>query len=175
MRKSAIFFLPAWSCLLFLFIGCRGKFSKAKICRDAQGPLERAVLFSFMFPCHGLRMKKTIWFAALFVVCVSVSPLLAHEILAKREVEGLSDRDRLAATNAEREVLDRDVPVKSYEWHGPDGASGFIIVGGEYPDHVALGRCRTFIHIIRHGNDGGLNPTFRGKVCRGWDGAWAVE
>lgn len=96
-------------------------------------------------------------------------------ILADRETQALTYEDRLAARKAEQTALDRDEPVKSFEWQGPDGASGIVMVGGEYANHVAMGRCRNFIHIVRHKDDGGANPTFIGVVCRDWEGRWKVR
>lgn len=113
--------------------------------------------------------------AFLFAGAASAQPDPAAQILADRETEALSARDRLAAAKAEQEALDRDQPIQSMEWEGPDGARGFIIVGSEFPNHFAMGRCRDFIHIIRHPRDGGVNPTFRATVCRDWEGKWRTR
>lgn len=96
-------------------------------------------------------------------------------ILAGQETQALSYEDKLAARTAEQQALDRDEPVKSFEWHGPDGARGIIMISGEYANHVAMGRCRHFVHIIRHKDDGGVNPTFIGVVCRDWEGHWQAR
>jgi surface antigen len=116
--------------------------------------------------------------SALLCVVLCTAPAQAAELpdpIAKHETEALTEQDKRAAYRAEREALDRDQPMQSFEWEGPDGASGFIIVGGEFPNHVVLGRCRDFVHIIRHPRDGGVNPTFRGTVCRDWEGKWAAR
>jgi len=109
-----------------------------------------------------------------------VLPNQTHEVeifglIAREQTEMLSERDKRAAAQAEREALDRDQPIQSFEWEGPDGARGFIIVGAEFPNHFAMGRCRDFIHIIRHPQDGGVNPTFRATVCRDWEGNWRAR
>ncbi len=93
-------------------------------------------------------------------------------LIAERETAALSQEDRLAAYRAEQEALSREHPIQNFEWEGPNGASGLIIVGIEFPAGMVPGRCRDFVHIIRHPGDGGVNPTFRGTVCRGPDGKW---
>lgn len=117
---------------------------------------------------------------ATLLLLAFLLPTQTHEaeifgLIAQQQTEMLSEADKRAAARAEREALDRDEPVKSFEWQGPNGASGMIMVGGEYANHVSLGRCRNFIHIVRHKDDGGANPTFIGVVCRDWNGKWAVR
>lgn len=97
------------------------------------------------------------------------------DILAKAEVAMLSEADRQAAAKAEQAALDRDEAIKKFEWGGPDGASGLIIISGQFPDYYGMGRCRNFVHVIRHPKDGGVNPTFEATVCRNWEGKWSVE
>jgi surface antigen len=114
----------------------------------------------------------------LFAVAASITPTLATELpdlIAKRETEALSEADKLAAYRAEQAALGRDHFVQGLEWEGPDGATGFIIVGGDFLDGFGHRRCRDFVHIIRHPKDGGVNPTFRGAICRDADGKWGVR
>lgn len=118
-------------------------------------------------------MKRVLLFA-LFVA-TAASPLHAHELIARNEAKLLSETDRQAAAKAEADALDQDKAIKRFEWKGPDGASGLIIISGMYPDYYGMGRCRNFVHLIRHPNDGGVNPTFEGTVCRNWEGKWLVE
>jgi surface antigen len=99
----------------------------------------------------------------------------ASEILARSETEALTEADRSAAAKAEQEALDRDEVVRNFEWKGPDGASGLIIVSGQFPDYYGMGRCRNFVHVVRHPKDGGVNPTFEATVCRNWEGKWSAE
>ncbi len=99
----------------------------------------------------------------------------AHELLAWKETAALSAADRNAAAKAEAEALDRDAAVRDFHWQGPDGASGVIIVSGQYPDFYGMGRCRNLVHVVRHPKDGGVNPTFEATVCRDWEGKWSVE
>lgn len=99
----------------------------------------------------------------------------AFEILARSQTEALTEADRTAAAKAEQEALDRDEVIRSFAWTGPDGASGLIIVSGQFPDYYGMGRCRNFVHIVRHPKDGGVNPTFEAKVCRNWEGKWSAE
>lgn len=115
------------------------------------------------------------FFWAFFVLCAANIPAFAHEMLASAEASALSEADRRAAAKAERDALDRDQVIRDFPWRGPDGASGLIIISGQYPDFYGLGRCRNLIHIIRHPGDGGVNPTFEAKVCRDWEGRWSVE
>jgi surface antigen len=119
------------------------------------------------------RVLKISW--SVCVLCAAALPALAHEILAAAETTALSEADRRAAAKAERDALDRDEVIRSFPWQGPDGASGLIIVTGQHPDSYGLGRCRNLIHIIRYRGDGGVNPTFEGKVCRDWEGKWSTE
>ncbi|MBX3548064.1 MAG: hypothetical protein KF748_02815 [Xanthobacteraceae bacterium] len=118
-------------------------------------------------------MKFTSWFA--LVAFVAASPLHARELIARSEAKLLSDADRQAAEKAEADALDQDKAIRRFEWKGPDGASGLIIISGMYPDYYGMGRCRNFVHLIRHPKDGGVNPTFEGTVCRNWEGKWLVE
>lgn len=111
------------------------------------------------------------------LVCV-VSSVAAQQgpqvsgILAKHETEALSRGDKLAALQAEQGALESGQIVTGYEWHGPDGASGTIIVGTLVADFTVGGICRRFIHVVHHKNDGGRNPTFDGTVCRDTGGRW---
>lgn len=111
------------------------------------------------------------------IVACFVSAAAAQEppvsgILAVRETEALSHADKLAALKAEQGALETGQIVTGYEWHGPDGASGTIIVGTLVADFTVGGICRRFIHVVHHENDGGLNPTFDGTVCRDTGGHW---
>jgi surface antigen len=121
-------------------------------------------------------MKRSTSIAAgvlAFAFCAM--PAGAHELLARVAAEALTPRDRQVAARAEQDALDRDEPVRNFIWQGPDGASGVIIVSGQYPDFYGMGRCRNLVHVIRHPEDGGVNPTFEAKVCRNWEGQWSVE
>jgi surface antigen len=118
-------------------------------------------------------LAQTIFGISAFAL--AVAPLAAHELIARGQVELLSEADRRAATKAEQETLDRDETIRNFEWKGPDGASGLIIISAQFPDFYGMGRCRNFVHLIRHPKDGGVNPTFEGVVCRGWNGKWSVE
>lgn len=109
------------------------------------------------------------------VFALTASVLAAHELIARGQAELLSAADRRAATKAEQETLDRDETIRGFEWKGPDGASGRIIISAQFPDFYGMGRCRNFVHLIRHPKDGGVNPTFEGVVCRSWEGKWSVE
>jgi surface antigen len=116
--------------------------------------------------------------SALLGVALGVVPLAAAEfpgLIARHETEALTDADKAAAYRAEREALSRDQFVQGFEWEGPDGATGYIIVGGEFPGGFGHGGCRDFVHIIRHPKDGGVNPTFRGTICRDAAGKWGVR
>jgi surface antigen len=140
------------------------------------GPPERAALIVFPFRARGEGMMRSMNIAAVvlaFALCTI--PAQAHEILARGATETLTPRDRQAAARAEQEALERDEPVRNFIWQGPDGASGVIIVSGQYPDFYGMGRCRNLVHVIRHLGDGGVNPTFEAKVCRNWEGQWRVE
>lgn len=96
-------------------------------------------------------------------------------IFADRETASLSYPDKLAAREAERAALVSGEIVTGYEWKGPDGASGTVIVGGLVADTLSATFCRRFIHVVHHKNDGGLNPTFVGTLCRGVDGQWTLR
>ncbi len=111
----------------------------------------------------------------MFGLLLSFGPAGAHELLAGVEAGALSESDRAAAAQAEAAALDRDETINAFEWRGPDGASGLLIVSGEFANYFALGRCRKLVHLIRHPKDGGVNPTFSGMVCRDWEGKWSVE
>lgn len=102
-------------------------------------------------------------------------PAYAQLPLASQETFALTARDRLAAAQAEQEALDRDEVIDSFEWKGPDGTEGLIIVSGFFPTVYGMGNCRRLVHIIRHGKDGGVNPTFSAVVCRDWEGKWSPE
>ncbi len=117
---------------------------------------------------------KFVFLFALFALASS-PPLHAHELIARNETKFLSETDKQAATKAEADALDQDKAIKNFEWRGPDGASGLIIISGMYPDYYGMGRCRNFVHLIRHPKDGGVNQTFEGTVCRNWEGKWLVE
>ena len=104
-----------------------------------------------------------------------VAPVHSHELLAVTEAKALTEADKRAAINAEHEALDRDEVINSFEWKGPDGAEGLIIVSGFFPTVYGMGGCRRLVHIIKHKNDGGVNPTFSGVVCRDWEGKWSPE
>lgn len=112
---------------------------------------------------------------AFSVLLFTPSGVFPHELLAGAAAESLTASDRQAATRAESEALDRDEVLSDFTWSGPDGASGLIIVSGEFPSLYAMGGCRRLVHLIRHPKDGGVNPTFDGVVCRSWDGKWAVK
>jgi surface antigen len=114
-------------------------------------------------------------FSAIFAAAIAVHPLAAQELLARSEAALLTEADRRAAASAERKALDQDRIIRNFEWRGPDGASGLIIVSAQFPDFYGMGRCRNLVHIIRHPKDGGVNPTFEGVVCRSWEGKWSVE
>lgn len=118
-------------------------------------------------------LNLTKFFVAL--AALASAPLAAHELIAAGEAKMLSAADKKAAAEAERSALDRDETVRSHEWQGPDGASGLIIVSAQFPDFYGMGRCRNFVHVIRHPKDGGVNPTYEGVVCRGWEGKWSAE
>ncbi len=132
-----------------------------------------------MFPPDALllgAMKKiALPFSAGLVFVLAVLPLAAHELLAQNEAKLLSEADRRAAAQAELQALDRDEAIKGLAWKGPDGATGLIIVSSQFPDIYGMGRCRNLVHVIRHPEDGGVNPTFEATVCRNWEGRWSVE
>jgi surface antigen len=118
-------------------------------------------------------MKRVLVFAAvLTLAAIGVIAQPVQGLIAERETEALGPEDRRAAHEAERETLGREQPIQNFEWQGPNGASGVIIVGIEFPAGMVPGRCRDFVHTVRHPRDGGVNPTFRGTVCRGPDGKW---
>src|SRR5690606_11012684 len=73
-------------------------------------------------------------------------------LIAEREAAGLSHADRLAAYDAEQAVLARNEIVLGYNWRGPDGAYGTIIVGSFLPTGRGYSQCRRFIHIVHHRN-----------------------
>lgn len=109
------------------------------------------------------------------MLVVAIAGADAQELLARHAAEALTEADKRAATQAEQEALDRDEAIKAFEWRGPDGASGLLIISGEFANFFSIGRCRHLVHIIRHRNDGGVNPTFEGVVCRDWEGKWSVR
>lgn len=124
--------------------------------------------------------RVSLW-RSVIVAAAVLSPIAAdagveaQELLATHAAEALTEADKRAAAQAEREALDRDEAIKAFEWRGPDGATGLLIVSGEFPNFFSMGRCRHLVHIIRHKNDGGVNPTFNGVVCRDWEGKWSVR
>lgn len=109
-----------------------------------------------------------------FFVFIAFTAASAQEPLALQETQPLSPRDRIAAAKAELEALDRDEVINGFEWKGPDGGGGLLIISGRFPSVYGMGACRRLIHIIRHSGDGGVNPTFDHVVCRGWEGKWSV-
>lgn len=119
--------------------------------------------------------RAAILASAIWLSAMTSAPSGAFEILARAQTEALSAPDRHAAAKAEQEALDRDEVIRSFEWKGPDGASGLIIISAQFPDYYGMGRCRNFVHVIRHPRDGGVNPTFEATVCRNWEGKWSVE
>lgn len=96
-------------------------------------------------------------------------------LIAKRETAVLSYEDKLAAYDAEQAALGHGGLVLGYNWKGPKGAYGTIIVGGLIPQTGRFGICRRFTHIVHHKDDGGRNPTFSGTVCRGEGGQWSPQ
>jgi surface antigen len=117
---------------------------------------------------------------AAALLLLVLSPADVHEaevfgLIAKEQTRMLSERDKRAAAIAEREALNQDKAIRGFAWKGPDEASGLIIVSGQFPDFYGMGRCRNFIHVIRHPKDNGVNATFDGTVCRNWEGKWSVE
>jgi surface antigen len=138
-------------------------------------PKGRPLLFSRFALGVGGMMRSANIAAGVLVFALGAMPAGGHEILARGATETLTPRDRQAAARAEQEALDRDEPVRNFIWQGPDGASGVIVVSGQYPDFYGMGRCRNLVHVIRHAGDGGVNPTFEAKVCRNWEGQWSVE
>jgi surface antigen len=114
-------------------------------------------------------------FLAISAAAIALSAAHAYEPLASRETSALTTRDRLAAAQAEIETLDRDEVVNDFRWKGPDGAEGLIVVSGYFPTVYGMGNCRRLVHIIKHKDDGGVNPTFSGVVCRDWEGKWSLE
>lgn len=135
------------------------------------GPPERAVLFlsDLMF----LQRVSMVLLSGLLASAGSLAQ--PAEPFALREAAALSVADRLAAARAEIEALDRDEVIDSFEWSGPNGASGLLIVTARFPTIYGLGACRRLVHIIRHPRDGGVNPTFDGVVCRSWEGKWSLK
>ena len=113
--------------------------------------------------------------AFLVFVFAPIAAASAQEPLALQESHSLSVRDRPAAAKAELEALDRDEVINGFEWKGPDGGEGLLIVSGRFPSVYGLGACRRLIHIIRHAGDGGVNPTFDRVVCRDWEGKWSIR
>ncbi len=111
----------------------------------------------------------------LLLLAANYAHAQQHEFLAAEHARLLSAGDRKVAASAEFEALDRDEPVRDFEWKGPDGGSGLIIVTARFPSVYGLGACRRLIHIIRHPADGGVNPTFDGVVCRNWEGKWSLQ
>ena len=65
--------------------------------------------------------------------------------------------------------------INDFQWKGADGAEGLIVVSGYFPTVYGMGNCRRLSHIIKHKDDGGVNPTFSGVVCRDWEGKWSLE
>jgi surface antigen len=139
------------------------------------GLLERAALILSEAECMKAGMNRTAFFLLLASLVVAPFPVCAQTPLASRETTGLSEGDRLAAARAELEALDLDHPIDNFEWSGPDGTQGLLIVSSEFPSVYGMGGCRRLIHIIRHANDRGMNPTFDGVVCRDWEGKWSVR
>jgi len=122
------------------------------------------------------RMKQSAVFSlAILATAIFSSFAQAHEPLASRETSILTPRDRLAAAQAEIKALDRDEVINDFQWKGADGAEGLIVVSGYFPTVYGMGNCRRLIHIIKHKDDGGVNPTFSGVVCRDWEGKWSLE
>lgn len=119
--------------------------------------------------------------AALFAFALGgVQPAHAQNqaipgLIAKRETAGLSYEDKLAAYDAEQAVLAKNEIVLGYNWKGPNGAYGTIIVGSFMPTVSGYGQCRRFIHIIHSKGDGGLNPTFQGTICRDGSNHWIAQ
>jgi surface antigen len=101
--------------------------------------------------------RSVFWFSLLSVFAALLSPA------------------RAAAAKAEYDALDRDQVINGFEWSGPDGASGLIIISSEFPSVYGMGGCRRLVHLIRHPGDGGVNPTFDSTVCRDWEGRWSVR
>ena len=124
--------------------------------------------------------KALIRFAAFSALCAIALPVCAQPqsisgLIAKRETDLMSYEDKLAAYDAEQAVLSLGWGTTGYHWKGPDGAYGTIISGTSL-SHGDQRQCRRFIHIVHHSNDGGLNPTFQGVVCRvSRDSQWEAE
>lgn len=104
----------------------------------------------------------------------AAQPQSVPGIIAKHETELLSYEDKLAAYDAEQAVLSLGWGTTGYHWKGPNGAYGTIISGSSL-SHGDRRQCRRFIHIVHHANDGGLNPTFQGVVCRDEGREWQPE
>lgn len=119
--------------------------------------------------------RSVFWFLFISVFAALLSPAQAGQPLAARQTAALTQADRQAAAKAEHDALDRDEVIKGFEWSGPDGASGLIIISSEFPSVYGMGGCRRLVHLIRHPGDGGVNPTFDSTVCRDWEGRWSVR
>ena len=122
------------------------------------------------------KKRSLLWLACAGLIANSnvllAQPQSVPGIVAKRETDLLTYEDKIAAYDAEQAVLSQDWPVTGYDWQGPNGAYGTIIVQGSLPQNGGKRHCRRFIHIVHHANDGGANPTFQGVVCRDEGGHW---
>lgn len=107
-------------------------------------------------------------------LAVAAQPQGVPGIIAKRETDLLSYDDKLAAYDAEQAVLNQGSIVLGHNWKGPNGGYGTIIAGSFVLTVKGFQQCRRFIHIVHHPNDGGLNPTFQGTICRDSGDRWVV-
>lgn len=123
-------------------------------------------------------MMRLVSFAVFFAIAAQTAHAQGQSfpgLIAARETATLSYEDRLAAFDAEQAALAQGGLVTGFDWKGPKGAYGTIIVGGIVPQPGTFSHCRRFIHIVHHKNDGGRNPTFQGTVCRDGDGKWKAK
>jgi len=121
---------------------------------------------------RGISIAVLIWLGAFAAEAQTQS---IPGLIAKRETAALSYEDKLAAYDAEQAVLANGAMTLGHNWQGPNGAYGTIIASGLIPQARRFAICRRFTHIVHHKNDGGLNPTFLGTVCRDSDGQWKAE
>jgi surface antigen len=121
---------------------------------------EMRVLFALALLILSLNLKAT------------AQPQSIPGLISKRETDLLTYEDKLAAYDAEQAVLSSEWGTEGYNWTGPNGAYGTIIVQGSLPQADGKRHCRRFIHIVHHANDAGANPTFQGVVCQGEGAEW---
>ena len=90
-------------------------------------------------------------------------------LVSQSGVEGIGERDRVRALQAEYRALEHAAIGEAVTWQGASGAVSGSVVAAQ-PYRVGTQDCRQYTHVIK---GGATSREIKGAACRNADGSWS--